>query len=207
MATTVGSGSASIFDGIVVNGPSQLNGSLAVAGAANIATPGNFTVGTTVVNGVTQSAVVALSGIASTTVTGIPSWAKRINVILNQVSTNGTSGIQLRVGNGAVVTSGYTGTSSYAGGGGASGTFFTAGVNSYGDNGASANRCGGFTLDLVASNLWIIRGLWGISSGASAFNEFSTGVIQLTSALDRIYFGTTNGTDLFNNGSVVVTWE
>ena len=41
--------------------------------------------------------------------TGIPSWAKRITVMFNGVSTNGTSNPQIQLGSGSPTTSGYTG--------------------------------------------------------------------------------------------------
>ena len=59
--------------------------------------------------------------------TGIPSGTKRITVMLNGVSTNGTSLLQIQIGNGSIVTTGYncissgvitaiTGASSYSSG-------------------------------------------------------------------------------------------
>lgn len=41
--------------------------------------------------------------------TGIPSWAKRITVMLSGVSTNGSSNYLLRIGSGSFSASGYLG--------------------------------------------------------------------------------------------------
>ena len=40
--------------------------------------------------------------------TSIPSWVKRITLMFNGVSTNGTSNYQIQIGSGSVTTSGYT---------------------------------------------------------------------------------------------------
>ena len=58
----------------------------------------------------TSGAAVASTSGTSIDFTGIPSWAKRINVLLKGVSLSGSSGILVQIGSGSVTTSGYLST-------------------------------------------------------------------------------------------------
>jgi len=83
--------------------------------------------------------------------TGIPSWVKRITVMLNGVSTNGVEAVGIKLGtSGGIVSTGYVG-ATYASGG-TSAPFSVAFTTPFG---ATANvQYGNFVLTLVSSNVW-----------------------------------------------------
>ena len=56
---------------------------------------------------VSGTAVASTSGTAID-FTGIPSWVRRVTVMFSGVSTNGTSNVQVQIGSGSFVTSGYS---------------------------------------------------------------------------------------------------
>jgi hypothetical protein len=143
--------------------------------------------------------------------TGIPSWAKRITVMLQGVSTNGTSGLTLRVG-----TSGgfVTGAGSYLGASdaqvsGVSPNNFSTGFNLE-DVSESASRvrhaiC---TLLNISGNNW----MYSVLGGASDTTVVSLGCGSISAAslggvLDRVRITSIVGTDTFDAGSVNIMYE
>jgi hypothetical protein len=165
-----------------------------------------FTVSSTGAYGQLKSygAIAATSG-TSINFTSIPSWVKRITVMLADVSTSGTSFnlVQLGVA-GTPQTTGYAGSyDDYTS---------TVGVSSISqtgfpyDTGASAAYItrGSFTLSLVGSNVWVISSL--ISSNPGRFAQCS-GSVTLSGTLDMIRLTTVNGTDTFDAGSINIMYE
>jgi hypothetical protein len=138
--------------------------------------------------------------------TGIPSWVKRITVMLNGVSTNGASYLLLRIGSGSVQTTGYDSTASA---GTASGTFqsnTTGFILTYPAQTASSVFKGMITLCLIGSNTWVSSG--NISDSVYQLeNSGSSGNVTLSGTLDRIRLTTVNGTDAFDAGSVNILYE
>jgi hypothetical protein len=139
--------------------------------------------------------------------TGIPSWAKKITVMLNGVSTNGTSLVQIQLGtSGGIETSGYSGTRSDIQVGQPVGTanlsagvIFDGGVNSIVFSGVC-------TFSLLTSGTWAFTGVSGrIANGTVVMN--CTGTKTLSGTLDRVRLTTTNGTDTFDAGSVNILIE
>ena len=138
--------------------------------------------------------------------TGIPSWAKRITVMFNGVSTNGTSNPQIQLGSGSPTTSGYTGYNARQG----------AAVNAYavnstgfivqGANLATSTFTGHIIFTIISGNIWICSG---ISTDTSAINGNCTvaGSISLGGTLDRVRITTVNGTDTFDAGSINILYE
>ena len=166
-----------------------------------------------VLNGTTgvqdnSGAFVAGTAVASTSgtsidFTSIPSWVKRVTVMFNGVSTNGSSNIQIQIGSGSVTTSGYATSSSYISGSalfgvGASTGFIVNNVIS------SDARSGSFVLTLLSSNTWIGMGL--LSTGGLV-NHFAGNSPSLAGTLDRIRLTTVNGTDTFDAGSINIFYE
>ena len=149
---------------------------------------------------ISGTAVASTSG-TSIDFTGIPSWAKRITVMFNGVSTNGTSNFLIQLGNGSVVTSGYTGVSSS---GTAVATNSTAGFIVSSNQAAVSLYNGIVTISNVSGNIWAESGTIGSPSNV---NTVSSGVITLGGALDRIRITTVNGTDTFDAGSINIMYE
>ncbi len=136
----------------------------------------------------------------------IPSWAKRITVIFNGVSTNSTSGIALRIGTSSGFEStGYTSGVVWAGGANAiagSTTQFliTAPVS------ASEIYSGSIVLTAFnTSNAWVLSGIRA-REGTGGANQ-SGGAKTLSGTLDRIRILTVNGTDTFDAGTINIMVE
>lgn len=136
--------------------------------------------------------------------TGIPSWARRITVMFQGVSLNGTSDILVQLGiSSGVETSGYissnvinTGTVSNS----------TAGFLATGVAAAAGIASGIMTICLhdSASNTWIASGALKTSTGSFSTNA---GEKALAGTLDRVQITTVNGTDAFDAGSVSLMYE
>jgi hypothetical protein len=188
------------------------SGNAAFAAAVTVA--GNAVVtGTLQANGVTGSVYPLVLGTAQASTsgtaidfTGIPSWARRVTVMFNGVSTNGTSVVQVQIGAGSVTTSGYAaaGGSSSAG---AAPTVLqpTTGFPIVADGNAAYTRGGSLVLLSVGSNIWAASGVGGETSGGRWWT--SGGSITLSGTLDRVRITTVNGTDAFDAGSINIMWE
>ena len=153
---------------------------------------------------ITSGTAVASTSGTSITFTGIPSWAKRITVMFNGVSTNGASNPLVQIGSGSVLTTGYTAASAISPSPG--GSTYTAG---YGLNTANAANFlyGTMVLTLVSGNIWISsHGLSIIQSGA-AYTLLGGGTVSLSGNLDRVVITAVNGTDTFDAGSINILYE
>ena len=134
--------------------------------------------------------------------TGIPSWAKRITVSVNGVSTNGVAQVGIQLGtSGGIETTGYTG----AVNDGFSGS--VAYSNAFLDNSGSATSTRHFvyTLTLIGSNTWLCQVVGAFSNAAGG--RFGGGTKALSGTLDRVRLMTNNGTDTFDAGSVNILYE
>ena len=148
---------------------------------------------------VTATAVASTSG-TSIDFTGIPSWAKRINVIFSGVRTNGTSDMTIQIGSGSVETSGYASTV---------GNRVNEGSSIFGyqiTQSLASNSIitGSYTLFLIGSDEWIGSG---VNIGSSNVPNFSAGRKAASGAVDRVRVTTKNGTDTFNAGLINIMYE
>ena len=135
--------------------------------------------------------------------TDIPSWVKRITVILNSVSTNGSALLRVQLGSGSIDSSGYVGsTTSLTSGTGS--LALSNGFDIYINN-ATAVTHGTITLNLIAGNSWICSGVLGQSNIAGTL--VVGGAKTLSGTLDRIRITTMNGTDIFDSGSINILYE
>jgi hypothetical protein len=149
------------------------------------------------------TAVASTSG-TSIDFTGIPSWVKRITVMFQGVSTNGTSIVQVQVGAGSVTTTGYISTGVYTGGSGAATANSTAGFIFNDDNLAAGTRSGIMTIATLGSNIWVMSA---VHKAGTATAGYSAGDVTLSGTLDRVRVTTVNGTDTFDAGSVNILYE
>jgi len=138
--------------------------------------------------------------------TGIPSWVKRVTVMLNGVSTNGSSATIVQIGSGSVTTSGYSGRSGYIINAGASSVASsTSGFATDAAGAASEVRTGIMTIALIGSNLYVAS--CQICSTGSALFGFGNGAVTLGGTLDRVRITTVNGTDTFDAGTINILYE
>jgi hypothetical protein len=135
--------------------------------------------------------------------TGIPSWVKRITVMFNEVSTNGTSNQQIQIGSGSLTTSGYVSSSS---GVSAAGVGVTSYTNGFGLRNELATYVfsGHMVLTLVSGNIWVSSHS---GKGTTAITMFGGGSVTISGTLDRVRITTVNGTDAFDAGSINLLYE
>ena len=169
-----------------------------------------------VLNGTTgvqdnSGAFVAGTAVASTSgtsidFTSIPSWVKRITVMFNEVSTNGTVAPQFQLGtSGGVQTTGYVGSVTYTGGVvNLPGTGFNTYSNGVWSSSSVASGSYVFTVLDIASGTWVCNGGLGASNAAAV--GVTIGRKILSGTLDRIRI-TMNGTDTFDAGSINILYE
>lgn len=143
-----------------------------------------------------------LSG-TSTDITGIPSWARKITISVDGLSTDGTSSVIIQLGDsGGFETTNYNGSSWNQTG--ATITSFTSGFMINPNMTAATVMWG--QMDMVlhdTSNTWSEKGLFG--QGASA--RLSAGNKALSGTLTQIRFTTAGGVDTFDAGTVTVRYE
>lgn len=131
--------------------------------------------------------------------TGIPSWAKRITLVLSGFSTNGSARPIVQIGAGSIESSGYVG-AYYDGSGSAFSSSFLVG-------GALASNVIDATLVLLhmGSNKWQLSAAGSFLATGVPFN--ANGSKTTSGALDRVRLTTSNGTDAFDAGSVSLLVE
>lgn len=149
---------------------------------------------------VSGTAIATTSGTGNKEFTGIPSWVKRITVVLNAVGTNGTAFMQIQVGAGSIATTGYTSTSMLLNNTSVTNTTSTTGFIFY-PNTANLNRTGQYVLTNVSGNIWVCSGQ---SSYSTTQSSITNGVITLGGVLDRVCIATS---DTYNAGSVNILYE
>jgi hypothetical protein len=141
--------------------------------------------------------------------TSIPSWVKRVTVMFDGVSTNGTSPVLVQIGdsNGIEVT-GYNSASQYGVSAGAGQLITsTAGLilEPTGSLATSTLRYGSMIVSALGSNTWVEQsGIYSTSAGTSVQGS---GAKTLSGTLDRVRITTVNGTDTFDAGSVNIMYE
>ena len=140
----------------------------------------------------------------------IPSWVRRITVMLDGVSTNGASNPIIQIGDsGGVETSGYLGSAMLATNG--STTIAASFTTGFGLNAATASTTvlhGIAILELVdsATNTWSFSFAGSrTTDGAGAI--CSGGTKSLSATLDRISITTVGGTETFDAGNINITME
>ena len=151
---------------------------------------------------ISGTAIASTSG-TSIDFTSLPTWVKRITVMFNGISVNGTSHYLVQLGSGSVVTSGYVSCFGYLVSDlNANQTTSTAGFGWW--NGASSDTTfGNYTLNLVTGNTWV----GGISGCSNTSPKFGGGNISLGGTIDRVRITTVNGTDTFDAGSINILFE
>jgi len=155
---------------------------------------------------ISGTAVASTSG-TSIDFTSIPSWVKRITLMLNGVSTNGTSDAIVQLGDsGGIENTGYVANASLIT---ASTVAFssTAGFPLSGSWSASVFFSGLVTLVLqdAATNTWTasVTGATGSPVGAGVGGGYKA----LSATLDRVRITTVGGANTFDAGSINILYE
>jgi len=167
----------------------------------------SVTINSGAVLGITSGTAVASTSGTSIDFTSIPSWVKRITVMFSGVSTNGTSNIQIQLGDsGGIENTSYvsTGCTSTTGGLPVASTS-TAGFpieNTV--SAATVTRAGVMIISLIGSNLWVYS-----FAGSSSHPAGLTGggAKTLSDTLTQVRITTVNGTDTFDAGTINILYE
>lgn len=151
-----------------------------------------------------DTAKTSTSGVA-VQFTDIPSWARRITVAINGISTNGATNILVQIGTGgAPTTSGYVGDSVFCWASGIVPVSSTAGIPIF-NNAASYNHCGQLVFTNISGNTWLASGQF-VTTGMQGATV-SGGVVTLSGVLDYLRVVASNGTDTFDAGSINLLYE
>lgn len=168
-------------------------------------TAGTVTVPTGTLHGLVLGTAQNSTSGTSIDFTGIPSWVKRITMMLNGVSTNGTSIPQIQIGSGSYLASGYSGaatgftTSTLGSLNSSSGAILS-------NNWASTIVAyGAVRISNITGNIWVFEGALGRSDAAGSL--LLGAAASLSGALDRVRLTTVNGTDTFDAGSINIMYE
>jgi hypothetical protein len=159
------------------------------------------------VSTITSGTAVASTSGTSIDFTSIPSWAKRITVAMQTVSTNGSSNYLLRIGNSTVTTSGYASVMNYVnpGANSCTGTSDATGFILSKDTNSSTSLTATCTLVLLSSGFYVFNFVG--NNGVNGAGYFGSGLLNLGSTLDRVRITTINGTDTFDTGSINILYE
>jgi hypothetical protein len=195
---------------ILVGNGSNVATKVAVTGDVTISNAGVTAIGSAKVTPTMLTQPLTLATAQNTTsgtsidFTGIPSWVKRITVMLKGVSTSATSQPIIQLGSSTFTTSGYLSAGAFnAGAGGVSYNSLTSGLTLMGGNAASAFH-GHVVITSFGSNAWVASGVFYDEAGSI----YTTGgSVTLAGVLDRLRLTTANGTDTFDAGSVNIMYE
>jgi hypothetical protein len=154
---------------------------------------------------ITAGTAVASTSGTSIDFTGLPAWVKKITVMFQGVSTNGTSNWLFQLGSGSATTSGYLGTGYRATNAGSwINIAFTTGFGVPFDT-ASAVVHGSIVFANITGNNWVANGF--LSRSDTTTTGGTGGSISLAGVLDRVRITTVNGTDTFDAGTINIIYE
>lgn len=140
-------------------------------------------------------------------VVGLPSWIKRMTVLIDGVSVSSSSTLMLRLGSaGGVESSNYNGRGIYINSGGAGDHDLSTGVHFYGTGAAVAKNYGKCVFTKHGGNIWTFEGAMGAETG-DARDSFVVGSKSLAGVLDRVRITTLDGTSVFDAGTINVMYE
>ena len=193
---------------LVVSG--DTSGSVTIAAPAIAGTPtltlpttsGTILTSASTINAITSGTAQASTSGTSIDFTGLPSGVKRVTVMFNGVSTNGTSVLQMQIGAGSVTTSGYSSIYWFGSTGSnvnTSGFQVTGMAAAYGISGIA-------TIVNVSGNSWAFSSITNLILNTNVGVQ-AVGTVSLGGTLDRVRITTVNGTDTFDAGSINILYE
>ena len=159
----------------------------------------------------TMASSVITSGTAQASTSGtsidfssIPSWVKRITVMFNGVSTNGSSPLQVQLGSGSVQTTSYRAICSFIATSSAGSSSFTSG---FATTASSASNLQSGSISFVTSSSANYQANGILSAETANYSQMISGSVTLGGTLDRVRITTVNGTDTFDAGSINILYE
>ncbi len=139
--------------------------------------------------------------------TGIPSWAKKITIMMVGVSTSGTSHPLFQLGTSSTAEEdGYLGMGASFSAAGNSIINYTDGFGVPFSLAANViHGCLVVTLEDATNFTWVARGSLGASNAAGC--GLIAGSKSLAAALDSVHITTVDGTDTFDAGAINIQYE
>lgn len=194
--TIAGQDSASNF---VATLPAN-TGTVVTTGSTTIVTPAMMT------QKLTSGTAVATTSGTSFDFTGIPSWVKRITVVLNGTSKTGATNHLIQLGTaGGIVSTGYASLTSFTGATNLAGTqTSTAGFITGGDANTSLVSAI-FTIVNVSGNIWVASVAGAVTN--SVYGMSGGGNVTLGGVLTQVRLTTVSGSATFSTGSVNILYE
>lgn len=166
-----------------------------------------LTVSSTGTYGQLKSGTAVSASSTSVDFTSIPSWVKRITVVMSGVSTSGTSQNLVQLGSGSVTNSGYLSYNSATPGGSSPATAITTTGFGVWNGNAAEIRYVVMTLVNISGNTWVSAHSGGSNNSTAYYTLAGGGNVTLSGTLDRIRITTVNGTDTFDAGSINILFE
>jgi len=136
--------------------------------------------------------------------TGIPSWVKRITVMFNGVSTNGTSVYLIQIGSGSTLTTGYVGSAQNQIANIVLGTAYI-GFPLMPTAVSTAIYYGVSTLYNLTGNTWVLNGQMLPTTGNLNWSNGTNA--SLGGALDRVIITTDGVSNTFDAGTINIMYE
>jgi hypothetical protein len=165
----------------------------------------SVTINSGAVLGITSGTAVASTSGTSIDFTSIPSWVKRITVMLSAVSTNGAGNMRIQIGTGGTpTTSGYVCMSMNIATAGNAALSGTAGFDAFIGT-ASYSINGAIRIQNITGNTWVAEGTLGNVTTTSNLASIA-GTVTLGGVLNFLRFTTTTG-DTFDAGTVNIMYE
>lgn len=156
-------------------------------------------------NNLVQGSRTGASSNTSFDYTGIPSWVKRITLMLDNISTSGTSGLLFQLGDsGGIENTGYVAGSTRGGGAAVASASYTTGFGVAIQNAADTYN-GFIVFTYLGANIWCANGLFGYTTLNFTFN--AAGSKTLSDTLTRVRLTNVNGIDTFDSGSINIIYE
>lgn len=183
----------------------SIDSSQNVTAAANLTVTGTLSASGGITGSLKSATAQASTSGTSIDFTSIPAGVKRITVMLNGVSTSGTSIPIIQIGAGSVTTSGYLSYSALAA---ASGAAYSATTGISLPSSVATNIMY-FTvvIENITSNTWLAYLSGGLSAAGTPYGACGGGSVSLSGTLDRVRITTVNGTDTFDAGSINLIYE
>jgi hypothetical protein len=160
-----------------------------------------------VYDGIQRGTSITLTNQTAPEFTAIPSWVRRITVMFQGVSSNGSGNylIQLGTGSTTYTTSGYLGTSTVTSSAGSGAANMSSGfLLNQAAQGAACVFHGSVTITNITSNNWVAMGYCGQSDAGRGWT--TGGSVSLGAALTAVRLFI-DGTAIFDAGSVNILFE
>jgi hypothetical protein len=177
---------------------------ISIDASQNVTITGTISASGGVSGGIRSGTAVASTSGTSIDFTSLPTGIKRITVMLNGVSLNGSSHILVQLGaSGVPATTGYVSVSALSiATNQVISVNSTAGFSLYAGNAANA-FVGAITFTNVSGNTWVATQGGYVSNFAAS----GGGGVSLSGVLNIVRITTVNGTDTFDAGTINILYE